>query len=171
VLSGHSHSYERSYLIGGHYGQSGTFNASMIKNGGSGRESETGAYAKASDAYRAVYAVAGSSGKIGGGALNHPAMFVSLNQLGSMVLDVHGDRLDATFLRETGVVADSFTIIKTANAAPTVGITSPANGASFTAPASIAIAANAADSDGSVSAVEFRNGATLLGTDTPHPGP
>ena len=169
VLSGHSHSYERSYLIGGHYGQSGTFNASMLKDGGSGREGETGAYAKASDAYRAVYAVAGSSGKIGGGALNHPAMFVSLNQLGSMVLDVQGDRLDATFLRETGVVADRFTIIKTANAAPTVAITSPANGASFTAPASIAIAASAADSDGSVSAVEFRNGATLLGTDTAAP--
>ena len=170
VLSGHSHSYERSYLIGGHYGPSGTLDGSMIKDGGSGRPADTGAYAKASDAYRAVYAVAGSSGKIGGGALNHPVMFVSLNQLGSMVLDVQGDRLDAKFLRENGAVADSFTIVKTvANVAPTVGITAPANGASFTAPASIAIAATAADSDGTVSAVQFYSGATLLGADSSSP--
>ena len=46
VLSGHSHTYERSYLIDGHYGQSGTFTAGMKKNAGSGRPTETGAYTK-----------------------------------------------------------------------------------------------------------------------------
>ena len=40
--------------------------------------------------------VAGSSGQISGGALNHPAMYLSLNVRGSMVLDVNGSRLDAT---------------------------------------------------------------------------
>jgi hypothetical protein len=39
-------------------------------------------------------------------------MFTSLNRLGSMVLDIDGSRLDARFLRENGVVDDSFTIIK-----------------------------------------------------------
>lgn len=53
----------------------------------------------------------------------------------------------------------------TVNKAPTVSITSPANNASFTSPASITINANAADADGSVSKVDFYNGTTLLGSD------
>ncbi|MBA3515423.1 MAG: fibronectin type III domain-containing protein [Pyrinomonadaceae bacterium] len=121
VLSGHSHSYERSYLIDGHYGTSGTFTTAMKKNGGSGRADVTGAYNKPTlgpgPHEGAVYAVAGSSGQASGGALNHSAMFISLNNLGSMVLDVNGTTLDAKFLRENGVVADYFTITK-GNAAP-----------------------------------------------------
>jgi hypothetical protein len=116
ALTGHSHSYERSYLLDGHYGSSTTLTSSMIKDSGSGRPSETGAYQKPSSGLAphegAVYAVAGSSGQTSGGTLNHPAMFISINQLGSMVLDVDGNRLDAKFLRETGAIADSFTIVK-----------------------------------------------------------
>ncbi|MEK6281680.1 MAG: Ig-like domain-containing protein [Acidobacteriota bacterium] len=41
------------------------------------------------------------------------------------------------------------------NAAPTVGIVAPSNGAQFTAPANITLTANAADIDGSVSKVDF----------------
>jgi chitinase len=97
-------------------------------------------------------------------------MYVSLNQLGSMILDVAGDRLDATFLRENGTRADSFTIQKApANAPPTVSLTSPANGAAFVAPASIALAATAADTDGTVARVDFYSGTTLLGSDTAAP--
>jgi hypothetical protein len=55
------------------------------------------------------------------------------------------------------------------NEAPTVSLTSPLNGASFTSPAKITLAANAADSDGSVVRVEFFNGATKLGEDTSAP--
>lgn len=54
------------------------------------------------------------------------------------------------------------------NNPPTASITSPASGATFTAPASITINANATD-DGSVSKVDFYNGITLLGTDTSSP--
>ena len=56
-----------------------------------------------------------------------------------------------------------------ANAAPTVSITSPANNAVFTAPASITIDATANDSDGTISKVEFFQGTTLLNTDTAAP--
>jgi hypothetical protein len=123
VLTGHSHSYERSFLLDGHYGASNTLTASMIKNSGSGRPGGTGAYGKPSSGIAphegAVYAVAGSSGQASGGTLNHPAMFISLNQLGSMVLDVDGNRLDAKFLRETGAIDDSFTILKGADPTPT----------------------------------------------------
>jgi hypothetical protein len=56
------------------------------------------------------------------------------------------------------------------NPAPTTSITSPANNASFTAPASITINANASDTaPGTVSSVAFYNGSTLLGTDTSSP--
>ena len=52
---------------------------------------------------------------------------------------------------------------------PTVSITSPASGASFTAPANITITASASDSDGTVTKVDFLNGTTLLGTATSAP--
>jgi hypothetical protein len=65
----------------------------------------------------------------------------------------------------------SFTTAGTApnNLPPSVSITSPANGATFTAPATITIAANAADSDGTVSKVDFYAGNTLIGSDTTSP--
>lgn len=115
VMAGHSHSYERSFLLHGHYGASTTLTPSMKIDGGSGREGETGPYRKTetqSNAPGAVYITAGSSGQISGGPLNHPAMVVSLNKLGSMVLDVNGPRLDAKFLRENGKIDDAFTILK-----------------------------------------------------------
>jgi hypothetical protein len=115
VLTGHSHSYERSFLLDGHYGTSGTLTPVMKKDAGSGRVGETGAYRKSLGTQPregAVYLVAGSSGQTGGGALNHPAMFVSLNALGSLVIDVDGNRLDAAFLRSTGAIGDTFTITK-----------------------------------------------------------
>ncbi|MDF2188176.1 PQQ-dependent sugar dehydrogenase [Paraflavitalea sp. CAU 1676] len=55
------------------------------------------------------------------------------------------------------------------NVPPTVSITAPANNASFTAPASITINATAADSDGTVTGVEFFNGTTSLGVDNTAP--
>ncbi|MNE77862.1 Chitodextrinase precursor [compost metagenome] len=65
--------------------------------------------------------------------------------------------------------AVAITVNTAGNQSPTVSISSPANGASFTAPASITINATAADADGTISKVEFYNGATLLGTDTSSP--
>jgi hypothetical protein len=55
------------------------------------------------------------------------------------------------------------------NALPTVSITSPITNATYTAPASITINANAADADGTVSNVQFYNGTTLLGSDATSP--
>ena len=125
VLTGHSHSYERSFLIDGHYGVSSTFTMTMKKDGGSGRPDGSGAYSKSTSGpgphEGAVYAVAGSSGQTSGGTLNHPAMFISLNNLGSMVLDMNGNTLDAKFLRENGVVADYFRIVKGTVAPPIPG--------------------------------------------------
>ncbi len=122
VLGGHSHSYERSFLLDGHYGLSGTLTGAMILDGGDGRVDGTGAYQKAGGGPAphegAVYVVAGSSGQISGGSLDHPAMFVSLNMLGSLVLDIEGDRLRGTFLDNLSMVRDYFTIVKNTGVAP-----------------------------------------------------
>jgi len=56
--------------------------------------------------------------------------------------------------------------VQTTSVPPTVGITSPAEGATFAAGSDITISANAGDSDGTVSKVEFFEGANKLGEDT-----
>ena len=55
------------------------------------------------------------------------------------------------------------------NQSPSVNIVSPISGASFTAPASVTINANANDTDGSINKVEFYNGNTKLGEDNTSP--
>jgi hypothetical protein len=55
------------------------------------------------------------------------------------------------------------------NAAPTVSLTSPTEGATFTAPVNLTINANASDGDGTVAKVEFFQGSTKLGEDTTAP--
>ena len=125
VLSGHSHSYERSYLLDGHYGDSSTFDAAMKLDGGDGRADDSGSYDKL-DLIKApnngaVYVVAGNAGKISDGTLNHPAMYASIKQLGSVILEVGGNNLDATFIDHTNTVQDYFTITKGPDTlAPTV---------------------------------------------------
>ena len=56
-----------------------------------------------------------------------------------------------------------------ANVPPTVSVTAPANGATFTAPATVPITANANDPDGSVTLVEFFQGTTKIGEDATAP--
>ena len=116
VLGGHSHIYERSVLLHGHYGHSSTLTPSMKKNPGSGRPSQGGAYMKTATGPEAgqgtVYVVAGSSGWATFRTGVHPVMFYDALQMGSLVLDIDGLRLDASFLRETGSIDDTFTILK-----------------------------------------------------------
>ena len=119
VLCGHSHCYERSFLIHGHYGLSGTFDDDDMKvQPGSGREDGTGPYAitaSGPDANKGtVYIVAGSSGQATSLQEDapHSAMYLTASELGSLVLDIDGPVLQAKFLRETGVIDDYFTIIK-----------------------------------------------------------
>ena len=114
VLTGHSHSYERSVLIDGHYGTSGTWNPStMLKQGGSGDpDGSGGAYTKDAVPHDgAVYAVAGSAGQISGGSLNHPVMIVDLKVLGSMILDVNANELDGRYIDSLGSVRDRLRIV------------------------------------------------------------
>jgi hypothetical protein len=116
VLNGHSHNYERSYLLDGHYGFSPTLTSDMVLDSGDGQPSGDGAYRKENlgpaPHEGAVYAVVGSSSDVRNTTLNHPAMRVGLLQLGSLVVDVDGDTLTGTFLNSAQQTTDSFTIVK-----------------------------------------------------------
>ena len=62
-----------------------------------------------------------------------------------------------------------FTVTVNALAAPVITLTSPANGASFTAPATTTLVASVTPNGHAISQVEFYNGGTLLGTTTTAP--
>ena len=58
---------------------------------------------------------------------------------------------------------------KVVNSPPTVSLTAPANNSTVTAPTTITLKANAADSDGSISKVEFYQGRSLINSDQSTP--
>ncbi|MFZ1548713.1 MAG: Ig-like domain-containing protein [Candidatus Nitrotoga sp.] len=65
--------------------------------------------------------------------------------------------------------AKTINVTASTNIAPTVSITSPANNANYTAPATITITADATDSDGTVTKVDFYESTNLIGADTTAP--
>jgi glucose/arabinose dehydrogenase len=75
--------------------------------------------------------------------------------------------------RESGISVGTLQVGYTPSVAvnepPTVSVSSPANGASFQAPATLNIDAEANDPDGSVAKVDFFDGSVLLGSDGSFP--
>jgi parallel beta-helix repeat protein len=59
--------------------------------------------------------------------------------------------------------------VSSTNTRPNVTLTAPANGSSFTAPASVRLTATASDPDGTIAKVEFYAGPALVATDTAAP--
>jgi hypothetical protein len=123
VLNGHSHNYERSFLLDGHYGLSPTLDPfTMILDSGDGDAAGDGVYRKPSVGQAAhegaVFVVAGSGSEVRNATLNHPAMRVGLLELGSLVLDIDGDRVTGSFLNSLGQITDTFSIAKGAPACP-----------------------------------------------------
>ncbi|MDH5445918.1 MAG: metallophosphoesterase family protein [Gammaproteobacteria bacterium] len=119
VLNGHSHMYERSFLIDCHYGNSQSIKKSMIlsrnkqhyvkRSIGKGKHEGT------------IYAVVGSSARADHGPMDHPVMAESLMETGSLVVDVVRNRLDARFISGEGLIADHFSITKGVNNATVNG--------------------------------------------------
>jgi len=120
VLCGHSHDYERSYLIDGTYSTPTPNFATLEAQGhiiddGDGKPSGSGAYQKGAglNAHEGtVYVVAGHGGAGMGGTLDHPVMYFSEAVHGSCILDVNGNSLTLTNVRQSGSVSDTFTIQK-----------------------------------------------------------
>lgn len=109
VVAGHSHSYERSALLSGHFGDSASFDAAMVLDRDSPYCQPLDAEGRARGT---LYVVAGSSSTLSGGHLDHPANPVGLHQPGSLLLDIDGGRLEGHFVNDQGEVSDHFAIHK-----------------------------------------------------------
>ncbi|HEY8402254.1 MAG TPA: metallophosphoesterase [Cytophagaceae bacterium] len=109
VLSGHSHAYERTFPLRGHYSFSSTLADSMIY-----RSDGSNIYHKKEKGW-IIYAVVGASGKPGGKTSGwpHKAMaFYHCEDNGSMCINVKGDSLKAEYINTQGNVLDKFIIVK-----------------------------------------------------------
>ncbi len=125
VLNGHSHVYERSQMMKGHYGLEATFNQQQH-----GISTSSARYDKSKDSCPYVkdsklpnnegiiYVVNGCGASNGSSqsAYPHNAMVYSNNvNAGSLYLEIEGNRLDAKFITEDGSIKDQFTILKDVN--------------------------------------------------------
>lgn len=124
ILCGHSHDYERSKLMKGHYGSEASFDASIhhlsASSGIYDGSANSCPYTKDSvTKYEGtVYVVSGSAGQLGGqqGSFPHDAMYYSnATNGGSMILEVKGNRLDAKWICADGAIRDRFTMMKDVN--------------------------------------------------------
>lgn len=123
ILCGHSHVYERSYLLNGHYGNTASFNLATKTVSSStakyDNSSNSCPYIKKSPlSLGTVYVVAGSAGQLGGQQVGWPMseMTYSNNtQGGGLALTVNGNRLDAEWVCNDGVIRDRFTMMKDVN--------------------------------------------------------
>lgn len=120
VLNGHSHDYERSRMMKGHYGPANTFDAkkhNLSTSSGKNDGSPDSAPYQKDPAHNqgTVYVVSGSAGKLGGKQSTYPhnAMYFSdAEHGGASVLEVEGNRLELKWVCADGEIRDQFTIIK-----------------------------------------------------------
>lgn len=132
IMCGHSHDYERSYLLKDYFGNEASFNAGTHAVNNSSAKYDGSAnscpYNLASGQvnHGTVYVVSGSSGASGSTQAGYPhnAMPWSFNDGGMLYLEVEGNRLDGKFIRRDQVIADQFTIMKDVSKTNNLGISS-----------------------------------------------
>lgn len=127
VMGGHSHVYERSGLLKGHYGDELTFDASTHTAGSANKtgsdSGKSGSHfvksRKATVNEGTIYVVNGDGGAGGGHVKTgtaqwpHNAMDVSYDGVGgSMYIEIEGNKLSATMIAGDGSIQDQFTITK-----------------------------------------------------------
>jgi hypothetical protein len=132
VLSGHSHVYERTWPLYGHYGPSSFFSVTNKLDAGDGREDGTGPYRKGEGAPGTIYVTAALGCNPGTHLYSpwpHPAHYLALDvassanevtNSGSLVIDVASNRLDFKFITGTGATNDWFTLLKSPLLPPVV---------------------------------------------------
>lgn len=129
LICGHSHSYERSYLLKGHYGLETTFNMGThaVSNSSAKYDGTANSCPYVKNApdrdFGTVYVVTGAAGKFGGtqAAFPHNAMYYSTaSYAGATAITINGNRLDAKFVTADGTIRDQFTMMKEVNKNTTV---------------------------------------------------
>jgi acid phosphatase type 7 len=130
VLCGHSHNYERSRLMTGHFGAEKTFdparhNVSQSSGKYDGSD-DSCPYIKTSKNNKGiVYVMAGSSGGLGKmkPSFPHDAMpFANSTDGGAAILEVEGNRLDLKWICADGVIRDQFTMLKDVGVTKTIKV-------------------------------------------------
>lgn len=126
VLSGHSHTYERSYLIRNHTGFARDFdpNTHVIQK-------TRGLYTRDSPpiinkSEGTLYAVVGSAGRLdwNGKPDPHPAsVYANKDTGGSLLLTVDDNRLEGKWMCADGAVRDNFTLFKGVSRTDTLEVT------------------------------------------------
>jgi 3',5'-cyclic AMP phosphodiesterase CpdA len=123
IICGHSHIYERSRMMGGFYNYQASFNPAVhnysLSSGKYDGSDNSCPYIKGQGNKKGtVYVVSGTSGHLGHLSPDYPhkAMYYSNNEKGgAMLLEVEGNRLDAKWVGEDGVIRDKFTMFKNVN--------------------------------------------------------
>jgi hypothetical protein len=123
ILCGHSHLYERSRLMNGHYGPEASFNAAQHNLSSSvglyDGTPNSCPYIKDSATNRGtVYVVTGSAGAMGSKQLTYPhdAMYYSYYELGgASMVEVTENRLDLKWISSDGQIRDHFVMMKDVN--------------------------------------------------------
>lgn len=130
VLCGHSHDYERTKLMKGHYGKEATFNAGNYNlSSSSGKydgSSNSCPYIKSSATNQGtVYVVSGSAGQLGGkqASFPHDAMqYSNATEGGAAIIEVQGNRLDLKWICADGIIRDQFTMMKDVKTATRINL-------------------------------------------------
>jgi hypothetical protein len=141
VLCGHSHVYERSWPLKGHYGFSSTFDPIYKVDSGDGKVDGSGAYQRQPSSLATVYITAAVGGQPRDSlpGVQHPAHLLKKSGiLGSLVIDVDGGRLDFRYVNTSGASEDYFTILKDSGTAPTLTIWRSGGGTAVSWPATAA---------------------------------
>lgn len=120
VLCGHSHTYERSYLLNGYKGTEQNFvSADHTISNSSGKydgSSNSCLYqvSNKKENHGTVYVVSGSAGTNDGvqTTFPHDALPFAFNEAGMFYIEVENNRLDAKFIQADGTVKDQFTMMK-----------------------------------------------------------
>jgi hypothetical protein len=120
VLSGHSHVYERSYLIKGHTGNSESFDTRIhtTQNANGRYDGNAGSKPYINKTDGTIYCVVGSAGRLdwNGDPNPHPVSAYSNYTIGgSLLLTIDNSRLDGRWVCADGVIRDNFTVFKNVN--------------------------------------------------------
>ena len=124
VLCGHSHDYERSKLIKGHYGMEASFNpaVNLVSNSSGMYDGSANSCPYVKDSTTGnkgtVYVVAGSAGQLGGKQTSFPheaLPYSDADHGGAGMLEIEGNRLEWKWICADGQIRDRFTMMKNVN--------------------------------------------------------
>lgn len=120
VLTGHSHIYERSYLMKNHTGHSMSFNyyEHVVQRVNGKYDAEPGSSPFINKDEGTIYCTVGSAGRLdwNGSHDVHPSsIYSNISIGGSLLLTINGNRLDGRWICADNIERDHFSVFKNVN--------------------------------------------------------